>query len=54
MAITPERLNGLSILRDRPGDRFRARTKRYQDMGLCAALVFLLLWALAVTVGLVK
>jgi len=51
MAMTPERLNGLSILRDSPEHRFRASTGRYQDIGLCAALVFLLLWALAVALG---
>lgn len=53
MAMTPERLNGLSVLRDRPRDRLRAGTKRHQDIGLLVALVVLLVWALAVAVGLV-
>lgn len=54
MAMTPERLEGFSILRAGPKERFKASTRRYQDIGLCAALVFLLLWALAVALGLVK
>lgn len=54
MAITPERLNGLSILRERPKGRFRIKTKRFQDTCLCVALAVLFVWALAVAVGLFK
>jgi hypothetical protein len=51
MATEPERWNDLAIPHGRPEGRSGASPKRYEDLGLCVALVVLLVWALYVGLG---